>query len=152
MEQEQLSLSSSTLYPNIASAVSGIENTPMREKNEQDAVSQSINDELTKVMKLLKSPRLKEQVVTEDIMEEEEMSGQNDDVSRESTIIPFKMDATAAAAAIAQPTPFFIELRSASTGTPATEGMNIKNIIIPRSNCSVMDLFEKVVATATMAL
>jgi len=81
-EQEQLSSSSSTLYPNIPPAVSGIENAPMREKNEQDAVSQSINDELTKVMKLLKSPRLKE------------MSGQNDDVSRESTITPFKMDAS----------------------------------------------------------
>ena len=37
------------------SGVSGIENVPMREKNEQDAVSQSINNELSKVMELLKS-------------------------------------------------------------------------------------------------
>ena len=37
------------------SGVSGIENVRMREKNEQDAVSQSINNELSKVMELLKS-------------------------------------------------------------------------------------------------
>jgi hypothetical protein len=44
-------------YPSVAglaaAASGGIANAPMREKNEQDAVSQSINDELSKVMKLL---------------------------------------------------------------------------------------------------
>jgi len=40
----------------IPASSSGIEHAPMREKNEQEAVSQCINDELTKVMELLKSP------------------------------------------------------------------------------------------------
>ena len=43
------------IVPTADSGVSGIENVPMREKNEQDAVSQSINNELSKVMELLKS-------------------------------------------------------------------------------------------------
>lgn len=47
--------SSSAAYL-IPASSSGIENVPMREKNEQNAVSQCINDELTKVMNLLKSP------------------------------------------------------------------------------------------------
>jgi len=68
----------------------------MRENNEHDTVSQSINDELNKVMELLQSPKPKAEQVTQEVIVEEEEIVALDDVSRESsTITPFNVDSRA---------------------------------------------------------
>ncbi|KAL7537820.1 hypothetical protein ACHAXR_011978, partial [Thalassiosira sp. AJA248-18] len=84
VEDDNFPADPTSLHPIIPASASGIENAPMRKKNEQDAVSQSINEELNKVMKLLGGPaaaKSQEENEDEEGMDETTEPGQSMDES-----------------------------------------------------------------------
>lgn len=72
-------------------SVSGIENAPLRQKSMQDAVSQSITEELSKVMKLLEGENTAAEAVNDNLgvvggSQDAEQRAEPNDVARESSI------------------------------------------------------------------